>query len=96
MTAREYNLKYKNMHDLHEANKILKLILEKAKEAKLKKVNKIVIGLGQIVEHGQTITAENLKFNLNLISEGSIAQGAEVVVNNSKNDHWKLVEIEGD
>lgn len=84
------------MHDLHEANKIFNLVLEKAKKANFKKVGKIVIELGQIIEHGQTIKVENLKFNLNLLSEGSIAQGAEFVVNDSKDKQWKLVEIEGE
>lgn len=85
----------KNMHDLHEANKILKLVLEKAKEAKLKEVKKVVIELGQIIEHGETISAENLKFNLKLLFKGSMAQEALIIVNSAKNNYWKLVEIEG-
>lgn len=86
----------KYMHDLHEANKILKLVLEKAKDGKLKKVNKIVIELGQIIEHKQTITSENLRFNLEMLSKETIAKDAVIVIDDSKNDCWKLVEIEGE
>lgn len=84
------------MHDLHEANKIMKLVLEKAHENKLKKVKKVVIELGQVIEHGQTIKPENLKFNLGLLAENTIIDGAEIVVNESCDDYWKLVEIEGE
>lgn len=84
------------MHDLHEANKILKLVLEKAEENSFRKVSKIVIELGQIIEHGQTITSENLRFNLELLSKETIAKDAVIVIGDSKNDYWKLVEIEGE
>lgn len=84
------------MHDLHEANKIIKLVLEKAKENNFKKVGKIVLELGQIIEHGQTITPENLRFNLEMLSKETIAKDADIVISDSKNDYWKLVEIEGE
>jgi hydrogenase nickel incorporation protein HypA/HybF len=83
------------MHDLHEANKIVKLVLEKAKENNLKKVSKIIVELGEVVEHGQAISPDNLKFNMGLICEHTIADGAEIIVNKSDQEHWKLVEIEG-
>jgi len=84
------------MHDLHAADIILKVVLEKAEESKLLKVKKIVIELGSVVEHGEEINAENLIFNLKLLAKNTPAKGAEVVVKKTKGDSWKLVEIEGD
>jgi Zn finger protein HypA/HybF involved in hydrogenase expression len=84
------------MHDLHEANKIVKLVLDKAQKSGLNKVKKIVIELGDVIEHGQTIKPENLKFNIDLLAENTIADGAEIVVNESDGEYWKLVEMEGE
>lgn len=84
------------MHDLHAADIILKVVLEKAEESKLLKVKKIVIELGSVVEHGEEINEENLIFNLKLLAENTPAKGAEMIVKKTKGDSWKLVEIEGD
>ena len=59
------------MHDLHAADQILKLVLEKANDNKLIKVKKIIIELGSVVEHGEEINAENLVFNLKLLAKNS-------------------------
>lgn len=83
------------MHDLHEADRILKLVLEHAKKNKLKRVTKIKIGLGKIIEHGSEIDPENLKFNVNLLAKNTMADGAEVVVRKIRGEMWKLEEIEG-
>ena len=84
------------MHDLHEADKILRLVLEKANDNKLLKVTKIVIELGTMIEHGQDIDPDNLAFNLKLLTKNTPAREAEVVVKKVQGDSWKLVEIEGD
>ncbi len=84
------------MHDLHAADQILKLVLEKANENKLFKVKKIVIELGSVVEHGQEINPENLVFNLKLLAEHTPAKGALVIIKKVSGNIWKLVEIEGD
>lgn len=84
------------MHDLHAADLILKIVLEKAGENKLKKVKKIIIELGSVIEHGAEINPENLRFNLNLLSANTIAAGAEIIIINASTNSWKLVEIEGD
>lgn len=84
------------MHDLHAADQILKLVLDKALENKLLKVNKIVIELGSLVEHGEEINADNLAFNIKLLAKNTPARGAEVVVKKVKGSNWRLVEIEGD
>jgi len=84
------------MHDLHEANKILKLILEYAKKNKLKKVSKAVIELGSVIEHGEEINPENLEFNLKLLAKNTIAQGLEIEIKKVKKDSWGLKEIVGE
>lgn len=84
------------MHDLHEANKIFKLVLASAKENNLKKVTKIIIDLGQILEHGQEIQKENLEFNLKLLAANSLVDQVEIVINNVVGNGWTLVGIEGE
>ncbi len=84
------------MHDWHTADKILKLVLKSARENKLKKVNKIVIELGTILEHGQAIRPENLIFNLRNLSKNTMAAKAQIKVSKNKIIGWKLVEIEGE
>ena len=83
------------MHDLHEADKILKLVIEYAQKNSLTKVIKIVIDLGSIVEHGQEINPEFLKANIALLGEKTLIKGAEIVVNQIKGDSWVLKEIKG-
>ncbi|MBI5071618.1 hydrogenase maturation nickel metallochaperone HypA [Candidatus Falkowbacteria bacterium] len=84
------------MHDLHEADRILKLVLDHAERHKLKSVTKVVIGLGSVIEHGSEINPENLKFNIGVLARQTMAENAEVVVKKIKADTWELEEIEGD
>jgi Zn finger protein HypA/HybF involved in hydrogenase expression len=84
------------MHDLHVANKVSKMVLEEAAQNNLKAVKKIVIDLGSVVEHGANISKENLEFNLSLLNKGTIAENAEIVVNEVAGDDWRLVSIAGD
>lgn len=84
------------MHDLHAADQILKVVLEKANDNKLISVKKILIELGSIVEHGEEINAENLVFNLKLLAKNTPAKNAKVTVKKTTGESWKLVEIEGD
>jgi hypothetical protein len=45
--------------------------------------------LGEIIEHGENITPENLAYNINLILP------CEVEVKKVKGDKWRLISIEG-
>lgn len=83
------------MHDLHAADRILKNALEYAQQNNLKKITKIVIELGEIEEHGAVIAPDNLKFNLRLLSAGTIADGAKIIILKIKGDNYKLKEIQG-
>jgi len=84
------------MHDFHLADKILNLILEKAKENKFKKVLKIKIGLGKIIEHNKQISPENLKYNLKLLAKGTMAEKARIEIISFKKDSFILEEISGE
>ncbi len=84
------------MHDLHEADRIIKLVLDYAEKNKLKSVTKIVIGLGSVIEHGSEIDPENLKFNIGLLARGTKAEKAEVEVKKISTTTWELKEIDGE
>lgn len=85
------------MHDFHAADKILKMTLESAAKNNLNKVDKIVVELGHVVEHGEEILEENLKFNINMLARGSLAEKAEIVVSKKVGTRgYRLKEIEGE
>jgi Zn finger protein HypA/HybF involved in hydrogenase expression len=84
------------MHDLHEADRILKIILEHGKKHKLKKITKVLIGLGSIEEHGNEILADNLKFNIKLLAKDTMAEKLDVKIEKTKTDSWIINEIEGE
>ncbi len=83
------------MHDLLTAQDILKTALRYAKRNKLKSVTKIVIGLGSISAHGETITSDSLKFNINVLSKNTTAKDAKIIIEEVDGDAWKLKSIEG-
>jgi Zn finger protein HypA/HybF involved in hydrogenase expression len=84
------------MHDVHAADAILKVVLAEAKKNKLKKVNTITIELGSIIEHGEEINPSNLKFNLKMLGEGTLAEGALIEIKKTAGHIWKLVSIDGE
>ena len=84
------------MHDLHVADKILKLALEEGEKNKLKKITKIVVELGKIVEHGNRITPKNLEFNIKMLAEDTPAENAKIIIRSTKGNIFTLKEIYGD
>jgi len=74
------------MHDLHLANQIVEIA---KKYAKGRKIKSIAVELGDIFEHGENITPENLAYNINLL-----LPDAEVRVAKIKSAAWKLNAIE--
>jgi len=78
------------MHDFHLANQIVKIAQEEACKNGLEKIKVIVVELGDIIEHGESISPENLKYNINLLMP------CEVQVKRIKGDKWKLVSIDGE
>ena len=83
------------MHDLHEANRIAAIILEHLKKHGLKKLEKIEIELGSIIEHEQEINPENLDFNLRMILKDAVDKSTKIKIKKVKGNLWKLVSIEG-
>ncbi len=84
------------MHDLHEADKILKVILDYAQKNNLKKVTKAVIDIGSITEHGEELLPANVQFNIIMLAQGTIAENLEIIINKTHGDSWVLKEIEGE
>ncbi len=83
------------MHDLHAADKIVRDIKEYARKNGLKKITNIKIGLGKISEHGETILPSNLKFNIKLLSKGTVLSGSKVEISQISGPYVKIKEIEG-
>ena len=78
------------MHDFHLANEIVNIVKAKARQNGLAKIIKIVVELGDIIEHGENISPKNLKYNINLLLP------CKIEVKKIKGDTWKLVSIDGD
>jgi len=77
------------MHDFHLANEIVKVAKEEARQNGLSKIIGLQIELGDIIEHGASISPENLTYNINLLMP------CKVRVKKIKGGIWKLVSIEG-
>jgi Zn finger protein HypA/HybF involved in hydrogenase expression len=77
------------MHDFHLANEIVRIAKEEARKNGLSKIISIQIELGDIIEHGESISPENLKFNINLLMP------CRVDIRPIKGNIWKLINIEG-
>ncbi len=78
------------MHDFHLANEIVKIAKEHAQKNNLSKIKKIVLELGDIIEHGENILPENLKYNINLLLP------CEVDIKRVRGNNWKLICIDGE
>ena len=83
------------MHDFHEADKMVKLILKYADKNKLKKVTHIKIKLGKIIEHNEQINPENFKFNIKMLLKKTIAENAKIDIIRTRGGKVILSEIEG-
>lgn len=78
------------MHDFHLADQIVKLAREHARQSRLSKITRIVIELGEVIEHGEGITPENLEYNIRLLMPVK-----NVKIKKIEGDSWKLVSIDG-
>ncbi len=78
------------MHDFHLADQIVKIAKDYAVKNKLSQITKIVIELGQILEHGEGIAPANLEYNIKLLLPIK-----KVEIKKVKGDGWKLVSIDG-
>jgi len=83
------------MHDLVAAQDIVKMATQIAKKNKLKSVSKIVVRLGNIVEHSEAITPENLKFNFELVKRNTLAEKARLIIKPGKAQELQIEEVIG-
>jgi len=83
------------MHDLHEANRIAGIIIEHLNKHGLKKLDKVELELGSIIEHEEEINPANLEFNLRMILKDFVSPKAKINIKKVKGNLWKLVSIEG-
>jgi len=79
------------MHDFHLADQIVKIAKEYAQKNGLGKITKIVLKLGDIVEHGEGITPENLEYNIKLLMPID-----KIEIKKVKGDSWRLISIDGE
>ncbi|MBU1178643.1 hypothetical protein KJ903_05550 [Patescibacteria group bacterium] len=84
------------MHDLHAADRILKKVLEFAASKKLTKITDIYVDLGVVIEHGEEISPDNFKFNLDQLSQGTIAEGVKVHLKKTGDKYIRLDKIKGE
>jgi len=84
------------MHDFHLADSIYKTIIDYAAKNGLKKIIKVSIELGSVVEHGEEVLPQNLEFNIKMLAEGGIAEGLAVEISRGAGGNWTLKEIEGE
>jgi len=78
------------MHDFHLADQIVKIAQERAAKNHLSRITKVVIELGEIVEHGEGIKPANLEYNIKLLMPVK-----KVEIKKVEGDSWKLVSIDG-
>ena len=85
------------MHDLHLADKIIKKVLEFANGHNFKKVEKVYIKIGDILEHSELIKSKTLKFNLKMLAKDSQAENAEFIIEKfDKKGEYSIEAIEGE
>jgi Zn finger protein HypA/HybF involved in hydrogenase expression len=78
------------MHDFHLADQIAKIAKDHAAKNNLSQITKIVIELGDVIEHGESILPENLEYNIKLLLPVD-----KVEITSIPGNSWKLVSIEG-
>lgn len=83
------------MHDLLLAQEIYTIIKRETRKNKFQKVVSIVIELGEIIEHQENITPQNLIYNLKLVDKNKILGKTRFRVLPRKDDKWQLVEMVG-
>jgi len=84
------------MHDFYLAKDLLEKVLKIADKNKLKKINKVSVELGTMEEHGEDITAANLKFNFEMLAKNTHASQAKLEIKKIKKPNfWSLKEVEG-
>ena len=64
------------MHELSIATNLLQLIVEQQKEHQFNRVSRIHLVIGEF----STVVPEALEFSFEIVSQGTVAEGAEIVI----------------
>ena len=83
------------MHDLAMAKEVLDLTLAYAKKYKLQDVKEVNLELGRVMDHGELVSAEHLKEHFNMLTKGTMAVGAKLIVKQKTFNGFKLKDITG-
>jgi len=84
------------MHDFYLAKELLEKVLKVANKNKLKRIKRVSVELGTMEEHGEDISASNLKFNFKMLAKDTPASQAKLeIIKIKKPNFWGLKEIEG-
>lgn len=85
------------MHDFYLAKDILDEALKQASRSHLKSIQRLVVSLGDFLEHDEEILPKNLKHNFQLLAKETIAAKARLIIKKiNQKSIWRLEEIEGE
>jgi hydrogenase nickel incorporation protein HypA/HybF len=80
------------MHELSITQELLRIITDRAREAGISKIHRITLKIGSYAG----IVTDALLFSFEVLSRGSMTEGAEVVVEQGESDELQVVSFEGD
>ncbi|MFH1387525.1 MAG: hydrogenase maturation nickel metallochaperone HypA [bacterium] len=80
------------MHELHLIKDLLNDLLKRAEEEQIKKISRVMIKMGEFTE----INPEILRYSLAQHAQGTIAEGAELVIEPSQTRELRLVSFDGE
>ncbi len=80
------------MHEFGIAEKILNLVLDEAKQHNIQKITTIRVQVGE----ANNLSAESLQFAFGLVSKNTIAQDAQVDMQETKGNAIQVVNFDGE
>ena len=84
------------MHDLVAAQDIVKIATAVAKKNRLKKVTRITVKLGRVIQHYEEIKPENLRFNFKLVKRNTVVESARLVILKARGKSLTISSVEGE
>ncbi len=80
------------MHEFGIAEKILKLVIDEAKQHNIQKVATIRVQIGE----ANNLSAESLQFAFGIVSKNTIAQDAQVDMQGTKGNAIQVINFDGE
>lgn len=78
------------MHDILLAKEIVAETVKQAQKRNLKKIQKVGLILGSLIEHGEEINETNLKDNFDFLSKGTLIDGAALLIKRRKISGYRI------